>query len=311
MQFRPMKGAKVENADLHLLKFPLYVSLKLDGIRCLVKDGKALTASLKPIPNKFTREFLESDPAFEGFDGELLLREPCEFNLISSAFMSQDGEPDFVYHVFDLHFPGVDFVSRLSMLSSLSTGSGYLYGNRRLKPVVHFNCTCLDHLIKAEAWALEHNYEGVMLRQPDLPYKFGKASIKQGHLLKRKPMDKSEAIIYGFEEGEENTNEATLNERGLSTRSSAKEGKIPNGTLGKLLVRNKRFGDFKIGTGKGLDFPLRKAIWGDQQGYLGRIIQFSFQEMGTLDKPRIPIYQNFRDPADMDPELVAELRAML
>lgn len=304
-QFRPMKGAKVENADLHLLKFPLYVSLKLDGIRCLVKDGKALTASLKPIPNRFTREFLESDPAFEGFDGELLLREPCEFNLISSAFMSQDGEPDFVYHVFDLHKTfGAPFEQRLWSLQ-----------DRRMPErscmVVHVRCENPQTLQRVEDFALANNYEGVMLRRPDLPYKFGKASIKQGHLLKRKPMDKSEAIIYGFEEGEENTNEATLNERGLTTRSSAKEGKIPNGTLGKLLVRNKRFGDFKIGTGKGLDFPLRKAIWADQQGYIGRIIQFSFQEMGTLDKPRIPIYQNFRDPADMDPELVAELRGML
>ena len=308
MQFRPMKGEKVENDQLHLLKFPLYVSLKLDGIRCLVKDGKALTASLKPLPNRFTREFLER-PEFEGFDGELLLREPCDFNLISSAFMSQDGEPDFVYHVFDYHDKGsISFEARLACLLQDNTFEQFAH---RCKRVAHVKAINMYQFHLMEFFALEHNYEGTMSRRPDLPYKFGKASIKQGHLLKRKPMDKAEAIIYGFEEGEQNTNEATLNERGLTTRSSAKDGKVPNGTLGKLLVRNKRFGDFKIGTGKGLDFPLRKKIWENQEAHVGRIIQFSFQEMGTIDKPRIPIFQNFRDPADMDRELVDELRGLL
>lgn len=309
-QFRPMKGEKITDEQLHLLKFPVYVSWKLDGIRCLIKEGKALTASLKPIPNRFTRDFLESHPELEGFDGELVLRNTMDFTLVSSAFMSKDGEPDFIFAMFDRHDRGEEpFESRREVLaeweSSCTLGC---FGQVRI--LQHVKCDTLQQVLAFEEEALNHGYEGIMIRQAYLSYKFGKASVNQGHLLKRKPMDESECIIYGFEEGEENTNEATLNERGLTKRSSCKEGKIPNGSLGKFLVRNKRFGEFKIGTGLGLTHSLRCEIWENQKVYVGQIVRFKFQEMGTLDKPRLPIFLNFRNTSDMDAELVDELRSL-
>ena len=46
--FRPLLAATV---DLDKVKFPCYVSPKLDGIRVLGMSGKAMTRSLKEVPN--------------------------------------------------------------------------------------------------------------------------------------------------------------------------------------------------------------------------------------------------------------------
>jgi DNA ligase-1 len=60
---RPMLACK----DATGLKFPLLASAKIDGVRALVKDGKVLSRSLKPIPNRHVQEMFGS---LEGADGE-------------------------------------------------------------------------------------------------------------------------------------------------------------------------------------------------------------------------------------------------
>src|SRR5688572_14503491 len=113
--FKPMLAATIK--DIKELTFPLLASPKLDGIRCVILNGKAVTRNLKPIPNDFIRNFLESHPELDGLDGELMLNDPpapkkieieegeggLDFNHVQSAVMSSDGEPDFYYAVFDYH----------------------------------------------------------------------------------------------------------------------------------------------------------------------------------------------------------------
>lgn len=53
----PMLATAVENLDV--LKYPVLVSPKLDGIRCLIIDGVAMSRSLKPIPNKHVQEWVK------------------------------------------------------------------------------------------------------------------------------------------------------------------------------------------------------------------------------------------------------------
>ena len=47
--FKPMLASPME---LEHVRWPMYASVKLDGIRAVVRDGKLLSRSLKPIPNK-------------------------------------------------------------------------------------------------------------------------------------------------------------------------------------------------------------------------------------------------------------------
>lgn len=311
---RPMKGVKVEDKELHKIIWPMWGSPKMDGIRCEMWRLQCLSASLKRIPNRFVRSVLEGNLEFEGFDGELCLRDlSIPFNDVQSAIMSQDGEPDFVYLVFDyIPWGGTSvntmFTDRLNCLLADGTFDQY---SDRIARVPHVYLEDVDQMKAYEEKCLNEGYEGIMLRRPDLPYKFGKASINQQNMLKRKPVVESECIVYGFEEQQENTNELEQNEMGLAKRSSSKEGKVGKGTLGKFLVWNEKFGEFKIGTGRGLTKELRQLIWDNVEDYFGKVINFVYQEIGTVDKPRQPIYRYFRDERDVDLDLMFTLRGGL
>ena len=89
--------------DLEALTYPLIASPKLDGIRCLIVDGVAVSRSLKPIRNKYVQSILGSHE-FNGLDGELVVGSPTDPDVYlktNSGVMSVEGEPDFTYLVFD------------------------------------------------------------------------------------------------------------------------------------------------------------------------------------------------------------------
>jgi len=65
---KPMLAGKCEQPEA--LRFPVLATPKLDGIRCLKIEGRALTRSYKPISNRFAREWIEANLP-DGVDGEL------------------------------------------------------------------------------------------------------------------------------------------------------------------------------------------------------------------------------------------------
>ncbi len=147
------------------LQYPVYVSPKLDGIRCLIKDGVALSRSLKPIPNKFIQSVLGTEE-LNGFDGEITVGPPTHSNVMQttmSAVMSQEGEPEFKFSVFDCWLePKLPF-------------------DKRTKQDLPINSPCIDILPQAlvhdkdslltyEKQVLAEGFEGVMIRDPKGPY---------------------------------------------------------------------------------------------------------------------------------------------
>jgi DNA ligase-1 len=118
-------------------------------------------------------------------------------------------------------------------------------------------------------------------------------------MVKIKPFEDAEAVIIGFEEQYENTNEPIINELGLTERSSHADGKIGKDTLGSFVVLSQEFGEFRIGTGVGLGEVLRKKIWTNKKEYVNKIIKFKYQKYGTKDRPRIPVFVGFRNEKDL------------
>jgi DNA ligase-1 len=93
--FKPMLASPCE--DLGTIRYPALATPKIDGIRCVMRDGRALSRSLKPIANRFVSATLAGLPPF---DGELVV--PGTFQDVTSGIMSTDGCPNFRYKVFDL-----------------------------------------------------------------------------------------------------------------------------------------------------------------------------------------------------------------
>ena len=294
---KPMLAGTLK--DRSKIKFPVIASPKLDGIRCLMVDG-AKSRTFKDIPNHHIRKELADLP--DGLDGELISGKT--FQDCTGNVMREDSVNDFEYWVFDWvqDDPKEEYIDRLGELISFVK-------NRARNPHIRLVPTVFvmnnEELEKYEQENLDAGYEGTMIRSLEGPYKFGRSTEKQGYLLKIKPFVDSECEVIGFIEMLHNENKAEKDNFGRTKRSSAKAGKVPAGKLGKFLVRNlstdKSFPDaeFSIGTGEGLTMELRQEIWDNQGEYLGKLIKYKYQLIGSKDAPRIPIFLGFRDKRDM------------
>lgn len=296
--FRPMKG---DDADLSRLVFPYMVTPKIDGHRCLIKDGVALTSALKPFPNQYIQGYFSSGQ-YDGLDGELVVgppNDPDVFRRTSSGVRRRDGTPDFTLWAFDRWDYPDTARERYEVLNSRAELKSY---GDRIRPVVQLLAKSASDLAEAEKFFVGCGYEGVMLRSPGSPYKFGRATAKENYLLKLKRFVDAEAEIIGFIEQQKNTNAATTNELGRTKRSSAKAGKVGKGTLGTLVVRalNGRYKGVEFEVSTGLDDDLRQHIWYSQEQHLGTVITFKYQDIGGYDKPRIPVFKGFRDKAEVE-----------
>ena len=300
---KPMLAASMENSKGETMEFkdltyPLGASIKLDGIRCLRVNGTTVSRKFLPIPNQHIQKVMNT-LAVDGLDGELVTYNSdgtCRtFNQVQGDVMRESGEPDFRFEIFDyvkdsLTKPYVDRIADLETLSLPSFCTLVL-------PSIINNET---ELLAFETQAIAEGHEGIMTRRLDGPYKQGRSTFKAQDLIKIKRFVDSEAVIYGFEEKLRNENEATKDELGHTKRSSAKAGMVPADTLGALLVRDVHDGrEFKIGTYKGLVDADLKEIWDNRDKYLGKIVKYQSQLVGSKDLPRIPSFQGFRDPRDM------------
>lgn len=286
--FRPLLAATV---DLKKVKYPCFVSPKLDGIRVLGMNGKAMTRRMKEVPNRFIQSVFASG-VYDGLDGEIIVgpaNAPDVYRVTNSAVMSRDGEPNFTYHVFDLldrqHFP---FSSRLEGLATRV--------HPRVVHVPQVKVHDLAGLRDAEEGWLSEGYEGLMGRSIDGIYKYGRATMKEGSLWKLKRFADHEYEVIGFEERMHNTNTATTNELGYTERSSHQAGLVPMGTLGALVLKHDA-GSFGCGTG--FTDEQRAYIWANRESLMGRMAKIKHFEVGVKKLPRFPVFLDFRAKEDM------------
>lgn len=280
MLFKPMLAVDWEPDKVN---YPVLASYKMDGIRAVVLGNTLVSRNLKPIRNKHVQS-LFGRKEYNGLDGELVCG---NFQQTTHAVMSEHGEPNVEWKIFDDFSKGFDipFFKRLEVLP---VGGG-------LCPVPHVLCHNEEELMQYEIEALTAGCEGVMIRDPNGPYKPGRSTVKEGWLLKVKRFKDSEAIVAGVEERMHNANEAEKDNLGHTKRSLKNEGMVPTKTLGALVVYHPAFGEFKIGTG--FTEEQRKDLW--HQNIIGKLVKFKYQPTGIKDKPRFPVFLGFRDTSDL------------
>lgn len=287
-----------KDVDFKLLKFPVYASPKLDGIRCITTPDGPLSRSLKPIPNRHISEHL-SMWAAHGLDGELVVGDPSAkdvYNRTSSGVMSRDGEPDFTFLVFDcVTDPDTAFSDRLSQAKELVSNEP-----PRIKLHEHVLCNSLDEVLAYEAKCLEEGYEGLILRSPSGHYKYGRSTTREGIMLKLKRFEDSEAEILECVQLMSNGNAAQINELGHTFRSSSKEGLIPVDMVGAFIVRDLKNGwEFSIGSGSAFTHQSRSEFWENRDKLVGKIVKYKFFRHGMKDVPRHPNFLGFRSKLDL------------
>lgn len=279
------------------LIYPLYASVKLDGIRCLKPSKESVVSrSFKPTANRHIRKIL-TDILPVGADGEIMTGET--FQDVSSDVMTFGGAPKFKYFMFDYVTDSLTkpYVERVEDMVNW-----YYQQDQYTKNIVWLvtpiKVTDKAELLRYEQDALDQGYEGLILRSGNSPYKCGRATFKEHYMLKLKRFVDAEAIIVGFEEMYINDNPQELDAFGLAKRSSCQANLIPAGMLGAWVVEDCKTKEvFKIGSG----FTERMKIdfWNNREKLLGSMVTYKYFPVGVKDKPRLPIFKGIRSKDDM------------
>lgn len=288
---KPMLASPTDGTEL---RYPLLASPKLDGIRCLIIDGVAMSRNLKPLPNAHVQK-LFGRKEFNGLDGELICGLPSDSNVFqktTSAVMAHEGRPMVTFFVFDTFLGDLDFVDRLQWVKKK------IYGFPNLEFVTHKLIRHRDELEAYEETCLDERYEGVMLRAIEGPYKHGRSTLKEGWLLKLKRFEDSEARVIAVHPLLTNTNLAVRNALGHLERSSKQAGKRVVEMLGALTVEDVRTKvRFELGTG--FTETQRVELWLDRHNLGGKLVKYKYQPTGIKDKPRFPVFLGWRHPSDV------------
>jgi DNA ligase-1 len=293
--FRPLLASTLESPAL--LRFPVCVSPKLDGIRCSIVAGLALSRNGKEIPNRHIFGLL-SHPVFHGLDGELIVGAPNGtdvFNRTSSGVMSRDGEPDFTYWVFDnFIYPNAGYGQRYAMLTIFNetkTESKTPYIRLLPHRVIH----TLNELAAYETEMLAAGFEGIMIRRPDGPYKEGRSTPNDGILRKLKRFRDGEATVTAVLEGVQNQNPATLDDLGYTTRSTHAANMVGAGRVGTIIANDLATGaQLNISPGR-LTHAQRQKYFLMPQMIIGRVVKYKAFDYGAIDAPRFVTFQAFLD----------------
>lgn len=290
-QIKPLLSCDI---DLDKVQFPVYVSTKLDGIRCVIIDGVAYSRSLKPIRNKYIQSIIGKHE-YNGFDGELVVGDIYDkdvFQKTTSGVMSEDGTPYFVFYVFDdFTQPNLPYAERVDIMrDKVDTvtdhikflGQKFVDSKERIK-----------YLLETEEIL---GGEGLILRNPNGKYKYGRSTAKEQLSMKLKFFCQDEFEVIGFKERMHNANEATINELGYTERSSHKGSMIPMNTLGSLILK---YGDDTFNVGTGFTDEQRLEIWNSREKYLGKLASVRYMSVGLKERPRVPSFVGWRDNDDI------------
>lgn len=302
-KFRPIRAV---NANLAKIKYPIAILPKIDGVRGINPFGTLLTRTLALMPNLHTRD-LFSKPHFMGMDGELACGLDTDDDLCRktvSGVMSKDGTPTVTWHVFDLCAEAVcdqGYEARYNMLKGyvdFEHECGRLQDVQMVPmQIVHSEAELLEWY---EIW-LDLGYEGLIGRRLDGKYKWGTSTENEYYYIRIKPYEDTEGYLVEVIEAQENLNEAFLDARGFTKRSTHKENKVGNGMAGALIVERLDTGDnVRIGPGK-LTHPERIALWNERVQAVAdrRIIKFRHFPKGVLKKPRQGRFLSWRHKDDI------------
>lgn len=310
---KPQRARDIAEVDLPKL-FEIsnqwYVFNKYDGIRCQANAGSVDGKSLLPHPNHFIQATYGKEE-YNGFEFEVIVTEngiydPTSCCRKTTSFLNSFHEV--VEHqaiLFDnnrLH--ALAFHSRFQTIQDYCATSGVF-------KVPEFEIvTSVDKLLEFELKMLKQNMEGIIIRNPSLPYRPGESSPR-GELFRLKRYIHEEAEILEVFMAKKNNNEAKINALGLQERSSHKANMEEKEEIIGFVCRTIK--DIHDPWSGRLLFPKgtvtkvsattikqdeRRRLYPIRDQLIGKLIKFKSFPKGTKDQPRFPNFDSFVGDSD-------------
>lgn len=298
-QFKPLLAPN-EEIDIKILKYPLLASYKIDGIRCILKDGQMFSRSLKSFPNIRLRYHLAPLKNYCKdknilLDGELYCPS-LQFNELSGLCRQLDKPlpEDFKFYCFDMvrnnEFNEI-FCNRIDNLKQANIKENHMI------LVEEKEVNNPEEANRYYEEALEWGCDGLILRNPLGIYKFGRARIKENIIFKMKPFRTFDAKIIRIGQATEVREEAEkkVNELGMSVTSKKKEDRI---LIDKASVFYVIYDGKELKVSIALTDEEKIEIWKNQNKYIGRWIEYKGMLVGSKDLPRHPTLVRLREDKD-------------
>jgi DNA ligase-1 len=301
--FKPLLAPN-EQIDLKELNYPLLASTKLDGIRCIFYKGQILSRSLKQIQNKQLRERFEELRKYTEtsdciLDGEIYSSE-LTFQEITHFVMTQDLEDEQLPN--SLKFYCFDRIGKLGQeepfclrLDSMEVIVS-LFQDIAF-PVEHIK---VNSAVEVESYfekVLTEGYEGLILRNPESYYKYGRATVRENIIYKCKPFRTFDAKITGIVQSTEVNEDAEkkTNELGRSV-TSKKIGE--RHTIEKASAFWVEYNNKPLKVTLAMSDLEKIEVWKNRESYIGKWIEYKGMLVGAKDVPRHPVMIRYRTDKD-------------
>jgi len=310
IMYKPLLAPN-DKIDLENINYPLLVSTKIDGYRCIFYKGQILTRSLKQVQNKQLREKFEPIRKYTEdnnciLDGEIYSHE-ITFQELNKFFMSEDlgsvrsvkryGKiltiPNHVkFYLFDcikndeLETPFIKRYDNGGFICDM-----FLELIVRVKHILIYDKKPLEDLFEQE---LKNGYEGLILRNPNGRYKCGRGTIKEGLIYKVKPFVTFDAEILDVIQATEvdKNAEKKINELGRSVTSKKKGDRI---LIEKASAFEVEYEGKILKVTLAMTDEEKEQVWANREHYKGKIIEYNGMLVGSKDVPRHPVMIRFRE----------------
>lgn len=335
-KFKPMKAPN-EKTVLDEIKYPLLASIKLDGVRDVFLKERMVTASLKNIPNKQLNEKFEpirkyTEEKDSILDGEIYAPN-IPFQFIVSCVMTQDYYTKESIKRWDkLCKKHNFFITREEVCNNLKFycfdgvenddfDKPYINRVKDYERVLNDQASLANIFYvvtqrivnskeEVEAYfeeVLGQGFEGLILRDINGRYKFGRGTLKEGLIYKVKPWVTLDAQILGVTQGTEVDPKAEkkINELGMSVTSKKKGDRIlierASGFTvlyeGEYLTVTLAGDKSKDSTNK-MTNEEKEEIWANKESYIGKWIEYNGMLVGAMKVPRHPVFVRWRPDKD-------------
>lgn len=312
---QPMLSATAPAFDK--IQYPVAATGKVDGVRGLCRKGNIFSRTLKSFPNPHVNEMFarlgsNEARAMDGVDGEWItdtdgvLTPGAQDHLssrTSGVLQRHYGEPLLRFYIFDVQPTSengvpinLSYRERFAYLRNLM-GHGCLPAWAEL--VQYAVARNPGQLGRIEMRYALLGLEGMVLRQPDLAYKFGRATAAEGGFSRVVGWTSCEARIVGAIEAVENTNERVTLDTGRKERQTSVAGRNPLGRLGAWQLETLTTPPIQFSCGTGFTHEQGREFWENQASYMGKIARIRSKSGGVKTKPRQPVWDGIRDPSDM------------
>ncbi len=293
--FKPLLAPN-ETIDIKTLKYPLLASYKLDGIRCIFRNGEMTSRALKQFPNIQLRKRFEHLAKLSKdnniiLDGELLAKS-ITFNEVSGLTRQLDHAlPD------DLYFYCFDIIEKENFTQPFSERArNIIIPLDKVIMIKQKLVYIVEEVNKYYEEALDWGCDGLILRDPNGRYKFGRGTVKEGLIFKMKPFQTFDAKIIEVIQATEVREgaEKKINELGRSVTSKKKDDRVLIEKASAFVVIYK---GKELKTTIAMTDKEKEEVWKNRAKYIGRTIEYKGMLVGSKEDglPRHPVFLRFRD----------------